>query len=185
MLRTVASSCRAHLSNTLTKAYPTIGVGCYRMNSSAVQDASDAAKAEARKKLEEVTSVIGKLKNFYHEPNYNSEEFIKKYCDFFNRKEIDSWEIRRAIQDFADFDCVPDPEISVTVLKACRRLNDFALAVRYMELLKDKCGNKVKEWYPYILQELGPTLQELGISTPEELGYDKPEFAVVDVDDIH
>lgn len=185
MLRTVASSCRTHLNNALTKAYPAIGGGCYRMNSSSVQDASESAKAEARKQLEAVTSVLGKLKNFYHEPDYNSEAFIKKYVAFFDRKEIDSWEIRRAIQDFADFDCIPDPVISISLLKACRRLNDFALAVRYMELLKDKCGNKVKEWYPYLLQELGPTLEELGISTPEELGYDKPELAVMDVDDIH
>jgi len=39
-----------------------------------------------------------------------------------------------------------------------------------------KCGTKVKEIYPYILQEIQPTLTELGISTPEEMGYDKPEL---------
>ena len=35
------------------------------------------------------------------------------------------------------------------------------------------------------LQEIRPTLDTLGISTPEELGYDKPELAMVDVYDIH
>lgn len=37
---------------------------------------------------------------------------------------------------------------------------------------QDKSGPH-KEIYPYVIQELNPTLQELGISTPEELGIDK------------
>lgn len=36
-----------------------------------------------------------------------------------------------------------------------------------------------------VLQEIKPTLDELGISTPEELGYDKPELALKSVFDIH
>lgn len=36
-----------------------------------------------------------------------------------------------------------------------------------------------------MLQELQPTLTELGISTPEEMGYDKPEFASECVYDMH
>ncbi len=35
------------------------------------------------------------------------------------------------------------------------------------------------------LQELQPTLDELGISTPEELGYDKPELYLDSPYDIH
>ena len=31
------------------------------------------------------------------------------------------------------------------------------------------------------VQEIRPTLDELGISTPEELGYDKPELALKSV----
>ena len=31
--------------------------------------------------------------------------------------------------------------------------------------------------YKYIIQEVQPTLDELGISTPEELGLDKPDPA--------
>ena len=31
-------------------------------------------------------------------------------------------------------------------------------------------------FFSTILQELQPTLDELGISTPEQLGYDKPEL---------
>ena len=35
-----------------------------------------------------------------------------------------------------------------------------------------------------MLKEVGPTLKELGILTPEEMGYDKPELAVKDVYDM-
>jgi cytochrome c oxidase subunit 5a len=35
------------------------------------------------------------------------------------------------------------------------------------------------------LQEICPTLEELGIDTPEGLGYDKPELALDDVDHIY
>ena len=35
-----------------------------------------------------------------------------------------------------------------------------------------------------MLQEIQPTLKELGILTPEEMGYDKPEFSVKDVYDM-
>ena len=41
-----------------------------------------------------------------------------------------------------------------------------------LEAVKDKAGPH-KEIYPYVIQELRPTLNELGISTPEELGLDK------------
>lgn len=33
-------------------------------------------------------------------------------------------------------DMVPNPQICIAALKACRRINDFALAVRFLEALK-------------------------------------------------
>ena len=50
--------------------------------------------------------------------------------------------------------------------------------------LQNKCGDKVGEIWPYLRQEIKPTLDELGILTPEEMGYDKPELAVEDVMDM-
>ena len=50
---------------------------------------------------------------------------------------------------------------------------------------QDKCGGRVAEVWPYLVQEIRPTLDELGINTPEELGYDKPELAVEEVHDMH
>ena len=80
---------------------------------------------------------------------------------------------------------VPEPKIIVAALKACRRLNDYALAVRFIEAVKDKCGDRVNEIYPYVIQEIRPTLTELGIDTPEELGIDKPELALQSVYSMH
>ncbi|XP_064646197.1 cytochrome c oxidase subunit 5A, mitochondrial-like [Lineus longissimus] len=83
------------------------------------------------------------------------------------------------------YDLVPEPRIIIACLRACRRVNDYALAVRYLEAVQDKCGPRLKKIWPYILQEIRPTLDELGISTPEEMGYDKPELALEDVMDMH
>jgi len=69
-------------------------------------------------------------------------------------------------------------------LKACRRLNDYALAIRFLESVRIK-SEVDSSIYPYLLQEISPTLLELGIDTPERLGYDKPELALDDVDHIY
>ncbi|XP_020282552.1 cytochrome c oxidase subunit 5A, mitochondrial [Pseudomyrmex gracilis] len=110
-------------------------------------------------------------------PKETDEEFDERYVKFFSRNDIDHWEIRKAMNDLAGMDLVPEPKIIIAALKACRRLNDFALAVRFLESIKEKSGSHVDKIYPYILQEIRPTLDELGISTPEELGYNKPELA--------
>ncbi|CAG9814905.1 unnamed protein product [Phaedon cochleariae] len=109
------------------------------------------------------------------------DQFDARYENFFNRKDIDGWEIRRGVNELWGHDLVPEPKILIAALRACRRVNDFALAVRILEAIKDKCGSKVNEIYPYIMQEITPTLKELGVSTPEELGFDKPELALESV----
>ncbi|XP_076637689.1 cytochrome c oxidase subunit 5A [Colletes latitarsis] len=113
------------------------------------------------------------------------EEFNAKYTSYLNRPDIDHWETRTIMNSLAGMDLIPDPVIICAALRACRRLNDYGLAVRFLEVVRDKCGPKLKEIYPYILQEIRPTLDELGVNTPEELGYDKPELALVSVEDIH
>uniref|UniRef100_A0A240PP05 Cytochrome c oxidase subunit 5A, mitochondrial n=1 Tax=Anopheles atroparvus TaxID=41427 RepID=A0A240PP05_ANOAO len=117
--------------------------------------------------------------------NETAEEFDSRYEAYFNRPEIDGWEARKAMNDLLGMDLVPEPKIIVSALKACRRINDYALAVRFLEGVKDKCGDKANEIYPYLLQEIRPTLTELGISTPEEMGYDQPELALKSVYDLH
>lgn len=53
-----------------------------------------------------------------------------RYEAFFNRTDIDHWEARKAMNDLCGMDLVPDPKIIIAAMKACRRLNDYALAVR-------------------------------------------------------
>ncbi|XP_076667361.1 cytochrome c oxidase subunit 5A [Andrena cerasifolii] len=118
-------------------------------------------------------------------PQETEEEYNKRYVSYLSRPELDHWEIRQVMNTLSGIDAVPDPEIICAAMRACRRLNDFALAIRILELAKDKCGSKVEEIYPYILQEIKPTLDELGINTPEELGYDKPELALQCPEDMH
>ncbi|XP_005487835.2 cytochrome c oxidase subunit 5A, mitochondrial [Zonotrichia albicollis] len=102
----------------------------------------------------------------------SDEEFDARWVTYFNKPDIDAWELRKGINTLVGYDLVPEPKIIDAALRACRRLNDFASAVRILEVVKDKAGPH-KEIYPYVIQELRPTLSELGISTPEELGLDK------------
>lgn len=102
------------------------------------------------------------------------EQFDARWEAYFNRPEIDDWELRRGLNELHGHDLVPEPKIIVAALQACRRLNDSAMAIRVLEAIKDKAGSH-KNIYPYVLQEIRPTLDELGISTPEELGFDVPE----------
>lgn len=114
-----------------------------------------------------------------------SQRGNSRYEAYFNRPDIDGWEIRKAMNDLAGLDVVPEPKIVNAAFKACRRVNDFALAVRFLETIKEKGDAANKTIYPYILQETKSVREELGISTPEELGYDKPELALEDVYQMH
>ncbi|XP_011673328.1 cytochrome c oxidase subunit 5A, mitochondrial [Strongylocentrotus purpuratus] len=102
------------------------------------------------------------------------EQFDARWEAYFNRPDLDDWELRRGLNELHGHDLVPEPKIVVAALNACRRLNDSAMAIRTLEAIKDKAGSH-KNIYPYVLQEIRPTLEELGISTPEELGFDAPE----------
>lgn len=106
-----------------------------------------------------------------------------RYIKFFERPDIDGWDIRQGMTDILAYDCVPDPCVVISAMYACRRVNDYAMAVRFLEAVKDKCGAKSCEIYPYIIQEIAPVICELGVDTPELLGYDKPELYMKSVYD--
>ncbi|XP_050736398.1 cytochrome c oxidase subunit 5A, mitochondrial-like [Eriocheir sinensis] len=149
---------------------------------SAVSRASHLARASLRQNAARVPAVTASRSMSKHSTETDAE-LDARYEAYFSRADIDGWEIRKAMNDLCGMDLVPEPKIVIAALKACRRVDDFALAVRFLEAVKEKCGGKQKEIYPYILQEIGPTLKELSISTPEELGYDKPELALASVYD--
>ncbi|CAF3205151.1 unnamed protein product [Rotaria sp. Silwood2] len=112
------------------------------------------------------------------------EEFDERWKAYFDRPEIDGWDIRQGINHMNRLDLLPEPEIITACLKACRRVNDHSLAVRYLEAIRYKSNAVSKQVWPWILQEIRPTLNQLGVSTPEDLGYDKPELALKSVDDM-
>lgn len=64
------------------------------------------------------------------------------------------------MNDLSGMDLVPEPKIISAALKACRRVNDFALAIRYIEAVKEKCGPKVNEIYPYVLKVSFPFISQ-------------------------
>lgn len=72
----------------------------------------------------------------------------------------------------AGYDLVPEPQIIDVALQAYRQFNAFARAVCILEVVKDNAGPH-KKIYLDVIQELRPTLNELGMSTSEDLGLDK------------
>lgn len=110
-------------------------------------------------------------------PDIYDPDFDNRYVKYFSRADIDGWEIRKAMNDLLRMDLIPDPEIIKAALHACRRNNDYALTTRWLEGVKDKCG-PYKDIYTWVIDEIRPTLTELGVSTPEELGYGAPELAL-------
>ena len=66
-------------------------------------------------------------------------------------------------------DLVPEPKIVEAMLKAARRLNDVAIAIRILEMVKSKAAGD-QQIYSHIMDAVKPTLEELGLNTPEVLG---------------
>jgi len=148
-----------------------------------VQRATSAVQCVVRQTMKPHTAAVVSVRGKHGEAE-SDEAFDARYENFFSRPDIDGWEIRKAMNDLQGEDLVPEPKIIIAAMKACRRVNDYALAVRYLEAVKEKCGGRVAEVWPYIVQEIKPTLDELGILTPEQMGYDKPELALKDVYDM-
>merc|ERR1739848_38009 len=128
---------------------------------------------------------VAQVRNMSAAGAESDAEFDARYIAYFDRKDIDGWEIRKGMADLVAMDLVPEPTILAAALRACRRVNDYSLTTRILEITKVKCADNEAEFWPYIMQELKPTLDELGIATPEQLGYDKPELALPNPYEIH
>ncbi|GLV40527.1 Cytochrome c oxidase subunit 5A [Carabus blaptoides fortunei] len=107
------------------------------------------------------------------------DEYDERMECFFTRPEIDGWELRMALNEMAGMDAVPDPKVLIAALCACRRVNDFAMTVRILEMVKFKCGPQAKVIYPWILKNIETVMEELGIDTPERLGTSGDGWALV------
>lgn len=100
----------------------------------------------------------------HHEESF--EEFTARYQKEFDEA-YDLFEVQRVLNNCFSYDLVPPPAVIERALRACRRVNDYATAVRVFEGLKFKVENK--EQYEAYLDELKEVKQELGIDLKEEL----------------
>lgn len=99
----------------------------------------------------------------------SDKEFDDRWEAYFNRPDIDTWELKKGLNDLYGHDLVPEPRIIRAMLNAARRLDDLPMAVRILEAIKEKAAGDEKI-YSYIIGEIRNTLEELGLKTPEELG---------------
>jgi len=55
------------------------------------------------------------------------------------------------MNDLFGMDLIPEPKIICAALRACRKINDYSLTVRYLEALQMKCRTN-KDLWPYVVQ---------------------------------
>jgi cytochrome c oxidase subunit 5a len=88
------------------------------------------------------------------------ESFSERYVSFFQNAE-DLFEVQRGLNNCFAHDLVPSPSVVEAAVRAARRVNDYATAVRVFEGVKEKVENK--EQYQAYLTELKPLREELGM----------------------
>ncbi|KAI9010409.1 cytochrome c oxidase subunit VA-domain-containing protein [Phycomyces nitens] len=114
-----------------------------------------------------IAQVMGKRFYSGHEDE-SFEAYTERYVKFFDGVE-DLFELQRGLNNAFAYDLVPAPSVVEAALKASRRVNDYATAVRIFEGLKEKV--ETEKQYEEYLKELAPLKQELGVLTKEELGF--------------
>ena len=98
------------------------------------------------------------------------EEFDQGWIDYFSNESLDDWELRRGINILYGQDAIPDPKIVVAVLRAARRQNDVATAIRFLEAVNEKtAGNR--KIYSYILQVIGLITQQNSLLVNNREGF--------------
>ncbi|KAH9830436.1 COX5A-domain-containing protein [Rhodofomes roseus] len=100
----------------------------------------------------------------HHEETF--ESFTERYVTFFQQAQ-DLFELQRGLNNCFAHDLVPAPSVIEAALRAARRVNDYATAVRIFEGIKEKVENT--QQYQAYLDELKPVREELGINVREEL----------------
>ncbi|KAL0254030.1 hypothetical protein CNBG_5600 [Cryptococcus deuterogattii R265] len=135
----------ASVSRTLLRARPVVAAPLRPVAFTAVRFASGGAH--------------GNETETYESFNARYETFFKSVSDLF--------ELQRGLNNAFAYDMVPSTEVINAALQAARKVNDYATAVRILEGVKEKVENKGQ--YQAYLEELKPTIEELGISTKEEL----------------
>ncbi|KAF8167172.1 cytochrome-c oxidase chain VI [Crassisporium funariophilum] len=94
------------------------------------------------------------------------ESFSERYVNFFQNAE-DLFEVQRGLNNCFAHDLVPSTSVVEAAVRAARRVNDYATAVRVFEGIKEKVENKSQ--YQAYVDELKPLREELGLVLKEEL----------------
>ncbi|RKP09432.1 cytochrome c oxidase subunit VA-domain-containing protein [Thamnocephalis sphaerospora] len=94
------------------------------------------------------------------------EDFNRRYTAAFESVD-DLFELQRNLNNCFAYDMTPSVETVTAALHACRRVDDFATAVRVFEAVKEKTN---AQQYGEYMAALKPVKEELSIPTKEELG---------------
>jgi len=94
------------------------------------------------------------------------ESFSERYVKFFQNAE-DLFEVQRGLNNCFAHDLVPSTAVVEAAIRAARRVNDYATAVRVFEGVKEKVENKSQ--YQAYVDELKPVREELGLLLKEEM----------------
>uniref|UniRef100_A0A8C1TWA2 Cytochrome c oxidase subunit 5A, mitochondrial n=1 Tax=Cyprinus carpio TaxID=7962 RepID=A0A8C1TWA2_CYPCA len=73
---------------------------------------------------------------YSHAKVETDEEFDSRWVTYFSKPDLDTWELRKGMNTLIGYDLVPEPKILDSALRACRRLNDLASAIRILEAVK-------------------------------------------------
>lgn len=87
------------------------------------------------------------------------ESFTERYIQFFQQAQ-DLFEVQRGLNNCFSHDLVPAPSVIEAALRAARRVDDYATAVRVFEGVREKVENK--QQYQAYLDELKGVKEELG-----------------------
>ncbi|CCH45266.1 Cytochrome c oxidase subunit 5A, mitochondrial [Wickerhamomyces ciferrii] len=109
---------------------------------------------------------ISSIRNYSAHEEETFEEFTARFEKEFEEA-YDLFEVQRVLNNAFSYDLVPSPAVIEKALRAARRVNDYATAVRVFEGLKYKVENA--EQYNAYLEELKSTREELGITLKEDL----------------
>jgi cytochrome c oxidase subunit 5a len=91
------------------------------------------------------------------------EQFTDRYVSFFQAAQ-DLYEVQRGLNNCFSHDLVPAPSVVEAALRAARRVDSYATAVRIFEGIGEKVENKRQ--YQAYLDELKPVREELGTYLP-------------------
>lgn len=116
-----------------------------------------AARPSVVTRTARTTPIVARYASGHAQESF--ESFSDRYVKFFQNAE-DLFEVQRGLNNCFAHDLVPSPAVVEAAVRAARRVNDYATAVRIFEGVKEKVENKSQ--YEAYVQELKPLQEELG-----------------------